>query len=204
MRKDFLTAIFMSALAALPLTCEARTLASGISGVINTPSAYVRPIGHAALTYQYSDDYNVIGGNVAVMPGIEIAYSRWSPDKGDDFNMYSAKYMILPETVASPAIAVGIEDVTDEKDRSGYAAISKAGPWGLKIHAGIGTGRFRDGFVGFEKQFKVNSKTLNLGLAAEYDGDNFNYGMFVPVGKLMQVEAGMRDEKFYAGVHGTF
>ncbi len=204
MRKNLLTAILMGSLVALPLACEARTLPSGISGVINAPSAYVRSMGHAAVTYQYTEDYKVIGGNVAVMPGLEIAYSRWSPDAGEDYNMYSAKYMILPETVASPAIAVGIEDATDERDRSAYAVISKAGPWGLKIHAGTGTGRFRDGFVGLEKQFKVNSNKLNLGLAAEYDGDNFNYGMFVPVGKLMQAEVGMRDDKFYAGVHGTF
>ncbi|MGE4588263.1 MAG: YjbH domain-containing protein [Acidaminococcaceae bacterium] len=204
MRKNILTAILMSSLAALPLSCEARTLPSGTSGVINAPSAYVRSMGHAAVTYQYTEDYKVIGGNVAVLPGLEVAYSRWSEDAGDDFNMYSAKYMIIQETVASPAFAVGVEDITDEKDRSGYAVISKAGPWGLKLHAGAGTGRFRDGFVGFEKQFKVNSNTLNLGLAAEYDGDNFNYGMFVPVGKLMQAEVGMRDEKFYAGVHGIF
>ena len=45
---------------------------------------------------------------------------------------------------------------------------------------------------------------MNLGLAVEYDGDDINYGMFVPIGKLMQAEAGMRDDKFYTGVHGTF
>ncbi len=204
MKVKFLAAIMMTALAGVPLACEARTLASGSSGVINVPSAHVRSMGHAAVTYQYTEDYNVIAGNIAVLPGLEIAYGRWSPDAGDDFNMYSAKYMVLPETVASPAFAVGIEDATDEKDRCAYAVISKAGPWGLKIHAGKGTGRFRDGFVALEKQFKVNSNTLNLGLAAEYDGEYFNYGMFVPVGKLMQAEAGIRDDKFYAGIHGTF
>ena len=77
MKKNIFTAILMSSLVALPLACEARTLASGTSGVINTPSAYVRSMGHAAVTYQYTEDYNVIAGNVAVMPGLEVAYSRW-------------------------------------------------------------------------------------------------------------------------------
>ena len=40
MKKNIFTAILMSSLVALPLACEARTLASGTSGVINTPSAY--------------------------------------------------------------------------------------------------------------------------------------------------------------------
>ena len=204
MRTKLLTALFMSSLLVLPVACEARTLPSGTSGVINVPTAHVRSMGHFGVTYQYTEDYNVLGGNVAVLPGLEVAYSRWSPDAGDDFNMYSAKFMILPETVASPAIAVGVEDATDESDRSAYAVISKAAPWGLKVHAGTGTGRFRNGFVALEKQFKLNSKTMNLGLAVEYDGDDINYGMFVPIGKLMQAEAGMRDDKFYTGVHGTF
>ena len=63
MRKNILTTIVLSSLVALPLACEARTLASGTSGVINTPSAYVRSMGHAAATYQYTEDYSVIGGD---------------------------------------------------------------------------------------------------------------------------------------------
>ena len=204
MNRKHLTAFMLTLLLVLPLACEARTLPSGTSGVINTPSAHVRSMGHVGVTFQYTEDYTALGGNVAVMPGLEVAYSRWSPDGDGDFNMYSAKFMILPETVASPALAVGIEDATDERDRSGYAVISKAAPWGLKLHAGTGTGRFRDGFVALEKQFKLNSNILNLGLAVEYDGEDVNYGIFVPVGKLMQAEVGSRGEKLYAAVHGTF
>ena len=204
MKKKILMTLFMSSLFLLPAAGEARTLQSGTSGVISVPSAHVRSMGHVGVTYQYSEDESVLAGNVAALPGLELAYSRWSPDAGDDFNMYSAKFMVLPETVATPAIAVGVEDITDEKDRSGYAVVSKAGPWGINIHAGVGTGRFRDGFVAVEKQFKLNSNILNFGLSAEYDGEDVNYGMFVPVGKLMQAEVGMRNEKVYAGVHGTF
>lgn len=183
---------------------EAKTMPSGMSGVVNTPSAYVRPMGHFGLTYQYSSDVRSIGGNIAVLPSLEVSYSRWNASDKSDFDMIGAKYMVLPETVVSPALSLGVEDITDENDRSGFVALSKAGPWGLAVHAGVGTGRFRDGFVALEKQFKVNSDVLNLGLALEYDGEDFNYGMFVPVGKLMQAEAGIRNDKFYTALHGTF
>ena len=85
MKVKFFAAIMMTALAGVPLACEARTLASGSSGVINVPSAHVRSMGHAAVTYQYTEDYKVIAGNIAVLPGLEIAYGRWSPDARNNF-----------------------------------------------------------------------------------------------------------------------
>ncbi|HIU63852.1 MAG TPA: YjbH domain-containing protein [Candidatus Avacidaminococcus intestinavium] len=183
---------------------EAKTLATGMSGVINTPSAYVRSMGHFGLTYQYTNDYRAWGGNIAVLPSLEISYSHWEPEGASDFDLVNAKFMVLPETVASPAVSIGVEDLTDERRRSGFVALSKAGPWGLALHAGVGTGRYRDGYIALEKQFKLNSDVLNLGVALEYDGEDMNYGLFVPVGKLVRAEAGMRNEKFYAALHGTF
>lgn len=183
---------------------EARIVPSGMSGVINTPTAHMRPFGHFDVSFQYSDSYRNLSTNAVVLPGVEVAYSHWFSSGKANYNLYSMKYNFLPETVVTPAVTVGVEDVTDEIRRSGFVAVSKAGPWGLMLHGGVGTGRFREGFVALEKQFKVNSDNLNLGLALEYDGNDFNYGMFVPVGALLQAEAGIRSNKFYAGLHGSF
>jgi len=184
--------------------CEAKMLLSSISGVINVPSAHVRNIGEFSVMAQQTEDGNVLGVNAAVLPNLEVAYSRFNPKHESNFNMLSAKYQLIPESVLTPAVAVGIEDIGDKLDRAGYVAVTKEGPWGFRGHVGIGTGRFQNGFIAMEKQFKVNSDVLNLSLALEYDGHHFNYGATLPVGKLVQAEIGMRSNDLYAGVNCTF
>jgi hypothetical protein len=203
MKKNLGTSVFIGCLA-LAVPCEAKILLSSISGVINVPSAHVGTMGTFSLMAQQTEDGPVFGVNAAVLPSLEVAYSRFSPKHEDDFNMVSAKYQLLSESVLTPAVAVGIEDIGDKLERAGYVVATKEGPWGFRGHVGIGTGRFQNGFVAMEKQFKVNSDVLNLSLALEYDGHNFNYGVALPVGKLVQAEIGMRSNDLYAGINCTF
>ena len=42
--------------------------------------------------------------------------------------MLSAKYQLIAESVLTPAVAVGIEDIGDKLDRAGYVAATKEGP----------------------------------------------------------------------------
>ena len=153
---------------------------------------------------QQTEVGNVLGVNATVLPSLELSYSRFNPKHENNFNMLSAKYQLIAESVLTPAVAVGIEDIGDKLDRAGYVAATKEGPWGFRGHVGIGTGRFQNGFIAMEKQFKVNSDVLNLSLALEYDGHHFNYGATLPVGKLVQAEIGMRSNDLYAGVNCTF
>ena len=197
---------FFAFIAILTLTvpCEAKILPSAISGVINVPSAHVRTLGNFSFVAQQTEDGTVLGTNIVVLPSLEVAYSRFSPKHDDDFNMLSAKYQLISESVLTPALAIGVEDMGDEVDRAGYVVATKEGPWGFRGHIGIGTGRFQNGFIAMEKQFKVNSDVLNLSLALEYDGHHFNYGVALPVGKLVQAEVGMRSNDLYAGINCTF
>ncbi|MEG1913463.1 MAG: YjbH domain-containing protein [Acidaminococcaceae bacterium] len=204
MTRKILTIILLGVLSGSASVGEARTLLSGTSGSINIPSAHVRFLGQGAVTWQHTSTAEVVAGNLVALPNLEVSFSHWSPDAGATFNQVSAKYQWQPETLVSPAFAVGVEDFTDQKQRSAYLVASKDLLWGLRFHVGVGTGRFDRGFVGVEKQFKVNSKRYNLGVMTEYDGVNFNYGLTVPVVKFVQAELGMRSDKFYAGVHGTF
>lgn len=203
MKKSLCSLTLLSCLM-LAVPCEAKVLLSSVSGVINVPSANVRSLGHVEFMGQYTEDVTVLGGNIAVLPGMEVAYSRFSPNHGADFNMLSAKYQFAPETITTPAIALGVEDFGDERERSAYVVATKEGPWGIRGHAGIGTGRFSNGFIAMEKQFKVNSEVFNLSLALEYDGHDFNYGATVPLGKLMQAEAGVRSKDLYLGIKTVF
>jgi hypothetical protein len=183
-------------------SCQAKMLPSGTSGVINVPTAHVRSIGHVSIGAQGTENGNFVAANLAIIPGVEVAATHWNPKHGDALNMYSAKLEFLPETAASPALAVGVEDVTDKSERAGYVVATKDIPWGLRVHAGAGTGRFKKGFVALEKDIKFVN--LNLSLAAEYDGHHFNYGAAVPLAKFLQAEVGVRSKDVYAGVNFTF
>jgi len=185
-------------------TCQAKLLPSGTSGVINVPSAHVRSMGHVSVGYQWTDDGYFVAANAALIRGLEVAASHIEPNHGDEKNVFSAKLEFLPETMASPAVAIGVEDATDQFKRVGYVVASKDAPWGLRLHAGVGTERLKNGFVALEKQFKLNSADLNLSLAAEYDGKHFNYGAALPLGKFLQGEVGVRSKTMYAGVSCTF
>lgn len=192
--------VVLSALALLSLSqvSEAKILQSGTSGVINVPSASVRSIGHVSVGVQGTEDGNFVAANVALVPGVEVAASHVNPKHADAFNEFSAKLQFLPETAATPGVAIGVEDVSDKSDRAGYAVASKSLPWGLKAHAGVGTGRFKNGFAALEKSFKL------FDVALEYDGHDFNYGASVPFGKFLQAEVGVRSKAAFAGVNFTF
>jgi len=187
-----------------PLIAAAKVLPSGTSGIINVPSAQVRMLGHFSLGGQWTENGSFAGGNLAVLPGLEAAYSRWHPKHGSDLNIVSGKLQFLPETLGTPAIAVGVEDIGNKIDRSAYVVATKAGPWGLKGHVGYGTDRFKRGFVALEKQFKVSGPDVNLDLELEYDGYDFNYGAALPLGKFLQAEVGKRSGDLFAGVSWTF
>lgn len=200
----FTRSILLSLLLLTPLTASAKILPSGTSGVINVPTASVRSMGHFSLGGQYTENGNFAGGNIAILPFVEVAYTRWQPKHGSNFNVFSGKVQVLPGTLATPSIAVGVEDIGNKLDRSGYVVVTKDVPWGLKAHAGYGTDRFKRGFVALEKQFKISGPNLNLTLEAEYDGYDFNYGAAVPLGKFLQAEVGKRSQDLFAGVSWTF
>ena len=203
MKKKILLLTVLTIVSAMG-TCQAKLLPSGTFGVINVPSAHVRSMGHVSAGWQWTDDGYFVAANAAVIRGIEVAASHIKPNSGDEKNVFSAKLEFLPETMGTPALAIGVEDATDQFKRAGYVVASKEAPWGLRLHAGVGTERFKHGFVALEKQFKLNSANLNLSLAAEYDGDNFNYGASLPLGKFLQAEVGVRSKNMFAGVNCTF
>lgn len=196
--------IALAAVISFPFVGSASPLKSGLSGIINTPTGTVRGMGRFSLGAQYDEKDKVIGGNVVVLPSLEVAYSHITPSKGEDLNMISAKYGLLPETIGTPGVSIGVEDITNERDRSGFVALSKEAVLGFRVHAGIGTDRLKKGFVALEKNFKLSSSNYNVGLQLEYDGYDFNYGALLPLGKALKANIGSRSKDFFAGVNYTF
>ena len=115
------------------------------------------------------------------------------------------KTTLLSEAILLPGVVLGLEDVTNERKTSPYLAMSKTGPWGFRLHAGVGGGRFDGAFATLEKTFRPSrhpyaKQFAPTTLLMEYDGQQMNYGLRVEVNKGVKIEGGRQHDKWYAGL----
>lgn len=183
---------------------------NGATGQINNPSADVLQQGQFALGYYHLKNGGVGVFDVSLLPNLEVGAAGFRYDNGGRNKTYvNAKLGLLPETILTPGVAVGVEDIAAERERSAYAVASKALPFGFRIHAGVGNGRFDGVFASLEKT--INPVSVISGnntfpattLIAEFDGRNMNYGARISIVPGLKVDAGWRDHAAYFGVTFT-
>lgn len=202
---------FLLALCALCLsagTAAAAPSFSGPTGLINTPSADALREGQFSLGYHRLHDQKAGSFSLNILPNVEAGVARYFPDEGSNQTLFHAKWSIAPETVVTPGLAVGVEGLGDGH-RSAYAVVSKGLPLGLRIHAGVGNGRFDGAFGAIEKTINPlgitgASSFPATTLIAEYDGDGMNYGVRLAIVPGLKLEAGWRDDKTYVGASFTY
>jgi hypothetical protein len=183
---------------------------NGSTGLINNPSADVLREGEFSLGYYHLKEGGVGIFNTNVLPKLELGVAGFRYDGQDNKNYVNAKFSVVPETVLSPGLALGVEDIAGEEKRSAYAVASKALPLGFRIHAGVGDGRFNGVFAGIEKT--INPVSIITGnnvfpattLIAEYDGKNMNYGARMSIVPGLKLDAGWRNHDGYFGVSYTY
>ncbi len=183
---------------------------NGSTGQINNPSADVLREGQFAAGYYHLKDGGVGVFDIGLLPNLEIGVAGFRYDD-NSFNKtnINAKLGLLPETILTPGVAVGVEDIGGVRSRSYYAAASKALPFGFRIHAGIGNGRFDGTFAALEKT--INPVSVLTGnnafpattLIAEFDGRRMNYGARLSIVPGLKVDAGWRDRSAYFGISFT-
>ncbi|MBP2645314.1 MAG: protein of unknown function rane lipoprotein [Firmicutes bacterium] len=182
---------------------------NGTTGLINNPSADVLRPGQFSVGY-----YNLTEGGTGVFsmnvaPKLELGVAGFRADHhADSTTTLNVKFGLVSETVLTPGIALGVEDVANERERSIYAAASKALPFGLRVHAGVGNGRYNGLFAAVEKTvnplvFSGNGMFPATTLIAEYDGKHMNFGARMSVVPGLKVDGGWRDAKWYVGVSYT-
>lgn len=183
---------------------------NGSTGQINNPSADVLQEGQFAAGYYHLKDGGVGVFDMNLLPNLEVGVAGFRYDGGGgNKTLANAKLGLLPETILTPGLAVGVEDIAAEQQRSYYAVASKALPFGFRIHAGVGNGRFDGMFAALEKT--INPVSVLTGnntfpattLIAEFDGRNMNYGARLSIIPGLKVDAGWRDHQTYFGVSFT-
>jgi hypothetical protein len=190
-------------------TVSAAPSVNGSTGLINTPTADVLHEDDFSLGYYHLKDGGVGVFNTNLTKGLEVGVAGFRYDDKDNKTMLNAKYSLIPEKVLIPGLAIGVEDATNEKDRSLYAVASKGLPFGFRIHVGAGNGRYDGVFAGIEKQLSPlglvtgNNVFPATSLIAEYDGKDMNYGARISVVPGLKVDAGWRNDETYFGISFT-
>ena len=199
--------------AALLLTtgvAQAAPTVTGSTGMLYTPTADVLRDGHFSLGYHHLEDGDAytVGYGMSNAWEISAATIDYNGDHGRDLYL-NTKFSLMSENVVRPGIAIGMEDALDEYDRTFYAVASKALPLGLRIHAGIGDGRFDGVFGGIEKTFNPLGVTGSsifpaTTLSAEYDGKEMIYGLRLAIVPGLKAHAAWRDGDTYVGLTFTY
>lgn len=211
MRKSLLGVAFFSMIL-LSAPAFAAPSITGATGEINTPAADTLNDGQWSVGYYHLKDGGVGNFNLNVVSHVEVGVSGFrydSSSSNSNSTLINAKWGVLPESAISPGIAVGMEDISNQVQRTSYAVASKSLPFGFKVNAGIGNGMYHGGFASVEETinpigFITGSDTFPATtFIAEYDGKYMNYGARLSLISGAKLDLGWRDHQIYVGASIT-
>ena len=184
---------------------------TGSTGMIRVPTADSMRLGQFSAGYFYWNEHG--SGVVAVgLPrGVEISAALRSNVANPDTAIYNVKFNLNQEALLYPAVAIGVEDIDGRERRSVYGVLSKALPYGFRIHIGTGTGRFEGMFASLEKVLnpgsirKKHSGFPVTSLIVEMDGYKMNYAARMRLAQGLRLDAGWlgKEERVYCGLTFT-
>ena len=161
------------------------------------------------------DNAKVYWVNVGVSR-LELEGARFQDFGPEDVDVISAQIAVVPETSFTPAIALGVRDISDETGaegalyggRSFYLAASKSVPvtggvpllfQDVKIHGGIGTESLSGIFFGIE-----GTLPAGIRLAGEYDTEDFNFAASYGVVQAVKVRvSSIKGDIYYGALFST-
>ena len=184
---------------------------TGSTGMIRVPTADSMRLGQFSAGYFYWNEHG--SGVVAVgLPrGVEVSAAVRRNAGDNDTALYNVKFNLNQEALLYPAVAIGVEDIDGRERRSVYGVLSKALPYGFRIHIGTGTGRFDGMFASLEKVLNpVSLRKKHAGfpvtsLIVEMDGYKMNYAARVRLAQGLRLDAGWlgKEERVYCGLTFT-
>jgi hypothetical protein len=185
---------------------------TGSTGMIRIPTADVLQTGHFAAGYYYWQDHGTAVAAVGLPSGLEVSAAAPLNPGGSEVWTGNVKYNLNQEALLIPAVAIGMEDIGGQGRRSVYGVISKALPYGFRVHIGTGTGRFDGMFGSIEKVLnptrlrkKKTSGFPVTSLILEMDGHKMNYGARMRLAHGLRLDAGWlgQEERIYLGLTYT-
>ena len=168
----------------------------GYTGLMMTPTADTLKTGGIdfGAVFLNNDNSNTTfwSANVGLLDSLEVGAAMVSPEHGDSHGIINAKFGLLKENTAMPALAIGVSDLTDQLDSTPYVVVSKSLPlkgqsvWAPRLHAGVGGGRLNGVFAGLSVK-----ATDRIQLMVEYDTNDVNFGLQFAAAKGLRLHAGL-------------
>ena len=190
---------------------EATPSMTGSTGMIRMPTADSMRLGQFSAGYFYWNEHGSSVVAVGLPRGVEISAAVRRNAGDTDTAIYNVKFNLNQEALLYPAVAIGIEDIDGRDRRSLYGVLSKALPYGFRIHIGTGTGRFEGMFASLEKVLnpvslrKKHSGFPVTSLIVEMDGYKMNYAARMRLAQGLRLDAGWlgKEERVYCGLTFT-
>jgi hypothetical protein len=175
----------------------------GPSGLITVPYAYVASSNRVVIGTTYGKDKSV-SGNYGVFRSVEVGVSYVEPEslKGKVFG--NAKVHIIPANFKNFDLGIGVIDLGDARKRTFYGIVSA--DWatpeilekyavGLRLHAGAGTGVFREKFIGGAEVLMSD----RVSLIVEYNGVDTNAAIRYVRDEGFRMQAGILRKGVFFG-----
>ena len=175
---------------------------NGATGLLELPTADVVKKESFGIGLYSADDVKIRNMGYGLSEKLEVSFANEKQDI-EQLNKLNEKYVLLSETVLTPGLAVGINDLTGKSERSTFAVVSKGLPLGFRVHAGIGSGDFEKGFVALEKNITplLGANVFpSTTLLVEYNDNNINYGMRMSIVPDLKLNLGRSDHKTFIGL----
>ena len=184
---------------------------TGSTGMIRLPTADSMRLGQFSAGYFYWNEHGSGVLAVGLPRGVEVSAAVRRNAGDTDTAIYNVKFNLNQEALLYPAVAIGVEDIDGRERRSVYAVLSKALPYGFRIHIGTGTGRFEGMFASLEKVLnpvslrKKHSGFPVTSLIVEMDGYKMNYATRMRLAQGLRLDAGWlgKEERVYCGLTFT-
>jgi len=180
----------------------------GPSGLITVPHAYVAASNRVVIGTTFGKDKSV-SGNYGIIRSIEAGVSYVEPEslKGKVFG--NAKVHIVPANFKNFDLGIGVIDVGDARRRTFYGVLSA--DWatpevleqyavGIRLHAGAGTGFFREKFIG-GAEVLLSSR---VSFIVEYNGVDTNAAIRYARDEGFRMQAGVLRKGVFFGTSYAF
>ena len=204
-RNVYLAAAFVMVIMMRCNYTEAAPTTNGPTGLIDMPTSDVVRTNQLELGYYNLNNEKFEVFALPLAKNIEVSGSVRYKDQAHRLETINAKYNIRQEGILKPGLAIGV-DIPNNDAKSIYAVSSKALPFGLRLNAGIGTHRYKDGFVGLETRLIPLSRGgefPDMSLMVEHIDKKTSYGIRMATARGLQISAGWRDRKPFWGITYT-
>lgn len=181
----------------------------GPTGLLTVPTSSTVRLREAKIGATFANDVRSPSINYGVIDWVEIGGAFVDRDNGSDRLIGNAKVTFIPSNFRTVTLGVGVIDAADAIGRTFYAVASAdlltpnaeiegRSAVGFRVHAGYGSGMFREKLIGGAELYFQEG----FSLLGEYDGKNVNGGVRYTKDSV-QAQLGVLNKKLAFGISTT-